>query len=136
MWLAIPFFSSPNAQIWPRSLNAAIAGDSDNIYLAISEIDSKSGTGLDFINGYAFLPVYSDLVWYMTNHLSRSQRYSSVYDTTNQWVGFATTSYTLTRKWPSTPVPTDAGHEQMFLWLFGVGGALQYLGQLSAVFNI
>ncbi|KAJ8585656.1 acid protease [Rhizopogon salebrosus TDB-379] len=68
---------TPNAQIWPRSLNTAIGGDSDSIYLIISDIGSDSGTGLDFINGYAFL-----------------QRYYSVYDTTNQRVGFAPTSYT------------------------------------------
>jgi saccharopepsin len=49
----------PNAQIWPRSLNTAIGGDSDSIYLIISDIGSDSGTGLDFINGYAFLFVFA-----------------------------------------------------------------------------
>ncbi|KAG1860799.1 acid protease [Suillus subluteus] len=68
---------TPNAQIWPRSLNADIGGSSDNIYLIVSDIGSDSGSGLDFINGYTFL-----------------QRHYSVFDTTNNQVGFATTSYT------------------------------------------
>lgn len=48
----------PDAQIWPRSLNADIGGGSDNIYLIVSDIGSQSGSGLDFINGYAFLLVF------------------------------------------------------------------------------
>ncbi|KAG1735324.1 acid protease [Suillus paluster] len=68
---------SPNAQIWPRSLNTAIGGSTDGIYLIVSDIGSKSGSGLDFINGYCFL-----------------ERFYSVYDTTNSRVGFATTEYT------------------------------------------
>ncbi|KAG0699371.1 acid protease [Suillus ampliporus] len=68
---------TPNAQIWPRSLNSDVGGSSDSIYLVVSDIGSNSGSGLDFINGYAFL-----------------QRYYSVFDTTNSQVGFATTSHT------------------------------------------
>ncbi|KAG0695483.1 acid protease [Suillus ampliporus] len=68
---------TPNAQIWPRSLNTDIGGSSNNIYLVIADIGSNSGSGLDFINGYSFL-----------------QRFYSVFDTTNHRVGFATTSYT------------------------------------------
>ncbi|KAG2069599.1 acid protease [Suillus decipiens] len=68
---------TPNAQIWPRSLNTVIGGSSDSIYLIVSDIGSSSGSGLDFINGYAFL-----------------QRYYSVFDTTNNQVGFATTLHT------------------------------------------
>ncbi|KAG2153326.1 acid protease [Suillus clintonianus] len=68
---------TPNAQIWPRSLNADIGGASDSIYLIVGDIGSNSGSGLDFINGYAFL-----------------QRYYSVFDTTNNQVGFATTPHT------------------------------------------
>ncbi|KAG2137226.1 acid protease [Suillus cothurnatus] len=68
---------TPNAQIWPRSLNADIGGSSDSIYLIVSDIGSNSGSGLDFINGYTFL-----------------QRHYSVFDTTNNQVGFATTAYT------------------------------------------
>ncbi|KAG2043738.1 aspartic peptidase domain-containing protein [Suillus americanus] len=68
---------TPNAQIWPRSLNADIGGSSDSIYLIVSDIGSESGSGLDFINGYTFL-----------------QRHYSVFDTTNNQVGFANTPYT------------------------------------------
>ncbi|TFY59350.1 hypothetical protein EVJ58_g5833 [Rhodofomes roseus] len=66
-----------NAQIWPRSLNSAIGGTADDIYLVVNSIGSASGEGLDFINGYAFL-----------------ERFYSVYDTTNSQVGFAETQYT------------------------------------------
>ncbi|KZT08682.1 acid protease [Laetiporus sulphureus 93-53] len=68
---------TPNAQIWPRSLNSAIGGSSDYVYLIVNSIGTPSGEGLDFINGYAFL-----------------ERYYSVFDTGNSQVGFATTSYT------------------------------------------
>ncbi|KAG1868590.1 acid protease [Suillus subluteus] len=67
----------PNGQIWPRSLNTAIGGTTDSIYLVISSTGSSSGSGLDFTNGYCFL-----------------ERFYSVYDTTNSRVGFATTEYT------------------------------------------
>jgi saccharopepsin len=46
---------TPNAQIWPRSLNADIGGVSGQIYLVVSDLGSMSGEGLDFIDGYAFL---------------------------------------------------------------------------------
>ncbi|KAG2159098.1 acid protease [Suillus bovinus] len=68
---------TPNAQIWPRSLNADIGGSSSNIYLIVADIGSDSGSGLDFVNGYAFL-----------------QRHYSVFDTTNNQVGFANTPHT------------------------------------------
>ncbi|KAF8547620.1 acid protease [Imleria badia] len=68
---------SPNAQIWPRSLNTGIGGSANSIYLIVADIGSPSGSGLDFIDGYTFL-----------------ERYYSVFDTTNKRVGFATTSYT------------------------------------------
>lgn len=68
---------TPNGQIWPRSLNTDIGGDSNHIYLVIADLGSNSGSGLDFINGYSFL-----------------QRFYSVYDTSNSQVGFATTSST------------------------------------------
>ncbi|KZT18689.1 aspartic peptidase A1 [Neolentinus lepideus HHB14362 ss-1] len=67
----------PNAQIWPRALNSAIGGTADSIYLILSDIGSNSGSGLDFINGFAFL-----------------ERYYSVFDTAGSRVGFANTSYT------------------------------------------
>ncbi|KAK2464677.1 hypothetical protein APHAL10511_003253 [Amanita phalloides] len=68
---------TPNAQIWPRSLNTAIGGKANSIYLVVANIGANSGSGLDFINGYTFL-----------------ERFYSVYDTTNNRVGFATTPYT------------------------------------------
>jgi hypothetical protein len=68
---------TPNAQIWPRSLNTNIGGSSTAIYLIINDIGTPSGSGFDFVNGYTFL-----------------ERFYSVYDTTNSRVGFATTSYT------------------------------------------
>jgi len=68
---------SRNAQIWPRALNSAVGGDLGSIYLIVGDIGNPSGSGLDFINGYAFL-----------------QRFYSVYDTGNRQVGFATTAFT------------------------------------------
>jgi len=52
-----PFELTPNGQIWPRSLNTAIGGSSDAIYLVVSDIGTPSGSGLDFMNGYTFLYV-------------------------------------------------------------------------------
>ncbi|KAG1885598.1 aspartic peptidase domain-containing protein [Suillus subluteus] len=68
---------TPNAQIWPRSLNTNIGGSSTAIYLVVNDIGTASGAGFDFINGYTFL-----------------ERFYSVFDTTNSRVGFAKTSYT------------------------------------------
>ncbi|KAG1736329.1 aspartic peptidase domain-containing protein [Suillus lakei] len=68
---------TPNGQIWPRSLNSAIGGTTDSIYMVVADSGSTSGSGLDFTNGYCFL-----------------ERFYSVYDTTNSRVGFATTKYT------------------------------------------
>ncbi|PIL28539.1 transporter [Ganoderma sinense ZZ0214-1] len=66
-----------NAQIWPRSLNSAIGGDSSSIYLVAADLGSNSGQGLDFINGYSWI-----------------ERFYVAYDVTNSQVGFATTQYT------------------------------------------
>ncbi|KAI0064989.1 acid protease [Artomyces pyxidatus] len=71
------FELTPNAQIWPRSLNSQIGGSSGSIYLIVNDIGSNSGSGLDFINGYTFL-----------------ERFYSVFDTTDGRVGLATTPYT------------------------------------------
>ena len=68
---------TPNAQIWPRYLNNMIGGNSNSIYLVVTNIGWNSGSGLDFILGYTFL-----------------ERFYSVFDTTNSAVGFATTVYT------------------------------------------
>ncbi len=71
------FEFTANAQLWPRSLNTFIGGSSSSIYLVVNDIGSPTGSGLDFINGYTFL-----------------ERFYSVYDTTNNRVGFATTPFT------------------------------------------
>ncbi|KAJ7625723.1 acid protease [Roridomyces roridus] len=69
----------PDAQIWPRALNSQIGGNSDSIYLVVSDLGTPSGEGLDFINGYTWL-----------------ERFYSVYDTGNRRVGLATTPFTNT----------------------------------------
>ncbi|KAF9031013.1 acid protease [Hymenopellis radicata] len=66
-----------NAQIWPRSLNTAIGGTADCVYLIVADLGSPSGEGFDFVNGYTFL-----------------ERFYSVYDTANSRIGFATTAST------------------------------------------
>lgn len=71
------FELTANAQIWPRDLNTLIGGTADSIYLVVSDSGSDIGSGLDFIDGYVFL-----------------ERFYSVFDSTNNQVGFATTSYT------------------------------------------
>jgi hypothetical protein len=71
------FEFTPNAQIWPRSLNSAIGGSASGIYLVIKDIGTPTGSGLDFILGYTFL-----------------ERFYTVYDTGNQRVGVATTPFT------------------------------------------
>lgn len=68
---------TPNAQIWPRSLNTYLGGSSGAIYLIIHDIGTPSGQGFDFINSYTFL-----------------ERFYSVFDTTNSRVGFAKTKFT------------------------------------------
>ncbi|PBK76648.1 aspartic peptidase A1 [Armillaria solidipes] len=68
---------TPNAQIWPRSLNADIGGSSSAVYLIVNDIGTNSGEGLDFINGYTFL-----------------ERFYTVFDTANSRVGFAVTAQT------------------------------------------
>jgi len=71
------FELTPNAQIWPRSLNSQIGGEDGKIYLIASDLGSNSGQGLDFINGFGWL-----------------QRFYSVFDTTNSQIGLATTPFT------------------------------------------
>ncbi|KAG6826334.1 hypothetical protein H0H92_000281 [Tricholoma furcatifolium] len=68
---------TPNAQIWPRALNDLIGGQQDKIYLIVADMDSQSGSGLDFIGGFTFL-----------------QRFYSVFDTTNCRFGLARTVHT------------------------------------------
>ncbi|KZT62876.1 acid protease [Calocera cornea HHB12733] len=71
------FELTANAQIWPRDLNTLIGGEANSIYLVVASTGEDEGSGLDFINGYVFL-----------------ERFYSVFDSTNNQVGFATTSYT------------------------------------------
>ena len=60
-----------------RALNTAIGGNANSIYLIVGDIGTRSGEGLDFINGQVFL-----------------ERFYSVFDTTNSRVGFANTPFT------------------------------------------
>ncbi|KAJ7354289.1 aspartic peptidase A1 [Mycena albidolilacea] len=73
----VTYALTPNAQIWPRSLNTAIGGSAGSIYLVVIDLGSPSGQGLDFINGYAFL-----------------ERFYSVHDMGNNRIGLATTPFT------------------------------------------
>ncbi|THH21222.1 hypothetical protein EW146_g287 [Bondarzewia mesenterica] len=71
------FELTANAQIWPRAINSAIGGTSNNVYLIVGDLGTPSGEGLDFINGFTFL-----------------ERFYSVFDTANNRLGLATTSFT------------------------------------------
>jgi len=68
---------TPNAQIWPRALNADMGGSAEGIYLIVADMNSTSGEGLDFINGVTFL-----------------ERFYSVFNSADGSVGFATTPFT------------------------------------------
>jgi len=71
------FALTPNAQLFPRSLNTQIGGVAGDFYLIVASLGTPAGEGLDFINGYAFL-----------------ERFYSVFDTAGRRVGFATTPFT------------------------------------------
>lgn len=50
---------TPNAQIWPQSINTVIGGDVGSIYLTVADAGAGSESGLDFINvpvGFLFTP--------------------------------------------------------------------------------
>ncbi|KAG2073381.1 acid protease [Suillus decipiens] len=70
---------TPNAQIWPRSLNTKIRGKEGSIYLIFSDRGTPSGQDgfSDFSLGYVFM-----------------QRFYVAYDFTSSRVGFATTAFT------------------------------------------
>ena len=52
-----PLEFTANAQMWPRSLNSAIGGDSSSTYLIFQDGGHSSGTGLDFLISFTFLYV-------------------------------------------------------------------------------
>ncbi|KAG2368729.1 aspartic peptidase A1 [Suillus spraguei] len=68
---------SPNAQIWPRSINYVINANANDIFLVVRSLSTPSGTGVDFIIGYVFL-----------------QRFYTVFDAEKSRVGFAQTQFT------------------------------------------
>ncbi|KAK0209310.1 hypothetical protein DFS33DRAFT_1252942, partial [Desarmillaria ectypa] len=69
---------TPNAHIWPHSLNAGIRCSPNYIYLVINHIGTNSG-GLDFINHCTFLECYF-----------------TIYDTPISRIEFVATSTTYT----------------------------------------
>ncbi|KAH9885224.1 acid protease [Cubamyces lactineus] len=73
----VKFELTPNAQIWPRALNTEIGGNANSVYLIVGDIGTRTGAGLDFINGLTFL-----------------ERFYAVFDSANSRVGFATTQFT------------------------------------------
>lgn len=76
--MQVRFELTANAQTWPRSLNTAIGGRSDRIYLVVNDLGRSKGSGFDFILGYTFM-----------------ERFYTVFDTSKQRVGFAYTPFTL-----------------------------------------
>ncbi|KAG9323032.1 hypothetical protein KVV02_001687, partial [Mortierella alpina] len=71
------FEMTPNALIWPRSLNTLIGGRTDGIYLIVQDLKTLSGQGLDFILGQVFM-----------------ERIYTVHDIAKKRMGFATTPHT------------------------------------------
>ncbi|KIK55673.1 hypothetical protein GYMLUDRAFT_175162 [Collybiopsis luxurians FD-317 M1] len=71
------FSLTPNAQIFPRSLNTLIGGVANDIYLIVGNLGPSGEEPFNFVNGYAFL-----------------ERFYSVFDTGNNRVGIATTPNT------------------------------------------
>jgi hypothetical protein len=93
-----PYELTANGQIWPRFLNTIIGGNPDNIYLAVADLGSPSGQGLDFISMISLL--YERDFAVIDNGISFPvgftflQRYYSVYDVTNSRFGLAATLFT------------------------------------------
>lgn len=90
---------TPNAQIWPRALNATIGGEEGHIYLVVADLGSPSGQGLDFISKCRTRSpcVKRGLLTRMIRRVDGFaflQRFYSVYDTSNAQVGLATTPFT------------------------------------------
>lgn len=74
------FEFTANAQMWPRSLNADIGGDSAATYLIIGDMGTPSGQGMDFISGFTFLCVYlhSRCVAPCSRHLANATTLSTI----------------------------------------------------------
>jgi len=66
-----------NAQIWPRSLNYAIGGTDDRVYLIIGQSERLEQQGLGFVNGQTFL-----------------ERFFHIFNGDERVFGIATTEYT------------------------------------------
>jgi hypothetical protein len=93
----ISYELTPNAQIWPRSLNAQIHGDEDSIYLVVTDLHKPSGQGLDFISMMICFNFSRTFVMTGISYpdgFAFLQRYYSVYDVTNSRLGLAATPFT------------------------------------------
>ncbi|KAH8102723.1 acid protease [Cristinia sonorae] len=77
----VTFEFTANAQIFPRKFNALVGGDPDGIYGIVGDLGTPPPLvpvfNSAFVNGMAFL-----------------ERFYSVYDTTNNRIGLATTKFT------------------------------------------
>ncbi|KAL4242480.1 peptidase A1 family protein [Abortiporus biennis] len=73
----VDFEFTADAQTWPRALNTAIGGDANSVYLIIANLNTPTGQGFDFVNGFTFL-----------------ERFYTVYDTGSHRVGIANTPFT------------------------------------------
>ncbi|KAF7307466.1 Aspartic peptidase A1 [Mycena indigotica] len=71
------FCLTPDAQVWPTSLNTLIGGDTSSIYLITANSEELSGTGLDYILGQMF-----------------HERFLVTYDLSQNAVGLAKTPFT------------------------------------------
>ncbi|CEL62092.1 hypothetical protein RSOLAG1IB_10194 [Rhizoctonia solani AG-1 IB] len=70
----ISYEFTPDAQLWPRTLNTVLGGEIDSYYSVISPLtDFEADMGSNFINGYTFL-----------------ERFYTAYDASNSMIGFAT----------------------------------------------
>ena len=60
---------TPNAQLWPRSLNGVMGGNSSSIYLVVNDIGFPDELAFDFINGYCFLYDFVSIYVFWSSHL-------------------------------------------------------------------
>ena len=90
----VTYEMTPNAQIWPRSLNSMLGGDEGKIYLVIADLGNNSGQGLDFISEFLRSHWDKRVLMFLLDGFVFLQRFYSVYDTGNKSVGLATTPFT------------------------------------------